>query len=181
MFGWIVMSNKDLIEEFKSYLRVERRYSKLTIEEYCYEIEKFNSFIKNKNFSIIKDSEIENYIKKNYSSLESTSINHKISALRSFFKYLINEFNYTNNPALKIELLKTQKKLPKYLTNNEIDSLLSLKIINKYDYRNKAMIELMYATGLRVSELINLEIKNIDLFKEIKKELFLLMMNVYII
>lgn len=160
------MNNKEYIEEFKAYLTVERRYSSLTIKEYIFEIETFNNFIKNKDFKCISSDIISKYIKNNYERLEPSSINHKITALRSFYKFLITNYNFKNNPAEKIDSLKLPKRLPKYLTKNDINSLLEIKLNNAYDYRNKAMIELMYATGLRVSELVNLELNNLDLHNE---------------
>lgn len=157
------MNNKELIEQFKVYLTIERNYSNLTTEEYIYEINKFNNYFKNKNFKIINTNEISKYIKSNFNSLEATSINHQITIIRSFYKYLVSEHDFKDNPADKIESLKTPKKLPKYLTKNEMNNLLKIELSNALDYRNKAMIELMYASGLRVSEIINLELNNLDL------------------
>lgn len=157
------MSNEELIQKFSEYITIERRYSPLTINEYIYELNKFSTYLGNKNFLNIGDKEIEKYIKSSFNSLEPSSINHQITVLRSFYKYIITEFNYKNNPAEKIEMLKVAKRLPKYLTKNEMNDLLSIELKTAFDYRNKAMVELMYASGLRVSELINLELKNIDL------------------
>ena len=160
------MDNEKYIEEFKTYLTVERRYSSFTIKEYIFELYAFNSYIK-KSFKNIKNSDISNYIKKDYEILEPSTINHKITAIRSFYKFLISNYNFKDNPAEKIDSLKLAKKLPKYLTKSDMDKLLEINLNNAYDYRNKAMIELMYASGIRVSELVNLELNNIDLHNAI--------------
>ena len=142
------MDNEKYIEEFKTYLTVERRYSSFTIKEYIFELYAFNSYIK-KSFKNIKNSDISNYIKKDYEILEPSTINHKITAIRSFYKFLISNYNFKDNPAEKIDSLKLAKKLPKYLTKSDMDKLLEINLNNAYDYRNKAMIELMYASGIR--------------------------------
>lgn len=157
------MNNKELIENFKMYLMLERNYSKLTTDEYIYEIKKFSNFFKNTYFKSINTNDILKYAKKKFNNLEPSSINHQVSIIRSFYKYLVSEHNFKDNPADKIDLLKIPKKLPKYLTKNEMNSLLKIELNNALDYRNKAMIELMYASGLRVSEIINLELNNLDL------------------
>ncbi len=161
------MNNKDLIEKFKIYLTVDRGYSKLTVDEYDYELNKFNSYLKNSSFESVSSEDITNYIKQNFNTLEANSINHKIAVIRSFYKFLISDLNFKNNPAQKIDLLKTPKRLPKFLTKSEINNLLAINLETAFDYRNKAMIELMYASGLRVTELINLELNNIDLNNDI--------------
>lgn len=157
------MNNKELIKNFKVYLTIERGYSKLTVNEYIYEVTKFNNYFKNINFNKLTTNEILKYIKTNFDFLEASSINHQITILRSFYKYLVSEHGFKDNPAEKIDSLKMPKKLPKYLTKNEMNSLLRIELNNALDYRNKAMIELMYASGLRVSEIINLELNNLDL------------------
>lgn len=157
------MNNKELIENFKIYLTIERGYSKLTTKEYIYEITKFNNYFKNTDFNKITTNDILKYSKISFNTLEASSINHQITIIRSFYKYLVSEYSFKDNPAEKIELLKMPKKLPKYLTKNEMNNLLKIELNNALDYRNKAMIELMYASGLRVSEIINLELNNIDL------------------
>ena len=93
------------------------------------------------------------------------SVVRKISSIKSFYTYLLTENIYKIN--IDIERPKFYKKLPKVLTIDEVDKLLDIPLDTPFDYRNKAMLELMYATGLRVSELINLTPLNIDLDKQI--------------
>ncbi|MBQ3142685.1 MAG: tyrosine recombinase [Bacilli bacterium] len=156
------MTNLELINKFELFLTVEKRYSSFTIKEYIYDLKKFNEYIK-KDFAKVKEEDIIKYIKSIFYKLEPTSINHIISSIKSFYKFLVNDQEFKNNPSLNIEVLKLSKRLPKYLTKDKMEKLLKINLNNSLDYRNKAIIEVMYATGLRVNEIVNLEIKNIDL------------------
>ena len=156
------MTNLELINKFELFLTVEKRYSSFTIKEYIYDLKKFNECIK-KDFAKVKEEDIIKYIKSIFYKLEPTSINHIISSIKSFYKFLVNDQEFKNNPSLNIEVLKLSKRLPKYLTKDKMEKLLKINLNNSLDYRNKAIIEVMYATGLRVNEIVNLEIKNIDL------------------
>lgn len=156
------MTNLELINKFELFLTVEKIYSSFTIKEYIYDLKKFNEYIK-KDFVKVKEEDIIKYIKSIFYKLEPTSINHIISSIKSFYKFLVNDQEFKNNPSLNIEVLKLSKRLPKYLTKDKMEKLLKINLNNSLDYRNKAIIEVMYATGLRVNEIVNLEIKNIDL------------------
>lgn len=150
------------IELFCNYLLIDKKYSKNTIESYKRDLNKFNIFC-NKKSSSIKESDVKEYLKELTKLNESkTTISRNISSLRSYYKFLLTEKKISSNPMENIELPKLDKRLPKTLDENDIDVLLDIKLIDNYSYRNKAMIELMYATGLRVSELINLKIHDID-------------------
>src|SRR5699024_9596763 len=94
------------------------------------------------------------------------SISRRISCIRGFYKFLLIEKVISNNPMATIELPKTKKALPKVLSVEEVDKLLDIPLTDAYSYRNKAMLELMYATGLRVSELVALKIHDVDLTSE---------------
>ena len=80
---------------------------------------------------------------------------------------MVDEKYIKSSPLENISILKTEKSLPKYLTINEVDQLLNFPLNTAFDYRNKAMLEVMYATGLRVSELVNLEYSNVDLYNSV--------------
>ncbi len=94
--------------------------------------------------------------------LSNRSLAHHITVLTSFYAFLNNEGFISNNPCDNIKNAKIPKKLPNYLTEDEVSSLLDIKLVTPYDYRNKAMLELLYATGLRISELVNLKVNDID-------------------
>ena len=109
----------------------------------------------------------KNYIKYlNDTSKKDKTIARKIVSIRTFFDYLMKEKLISINPCEKIETPKIRKTLPKTLNEKEVLKLLSIKPKTAKEYRNKAMIELMYATGLRVSELVNLEINDINLIDD---------------
>lgn len=154
------MSNKSLINEFIRYLKVERKLSDNTINSYYEDLLLFEKGF-SKSLLNINSNDILNYIKS--LNLEATSKNRKITTLRMFYNHL--EFNdlIKENPTENIKGMKTSKILPKYLTEQEIEKLLSFECSNAYDYRNKCMIELLYSAGMRVSELVDLKVNDIDL------------------
>lgn len=156
------MMNEKYIEEFIDYLRFEKKYSENTISSYQIDLKKANNFFE-KNFSDLTKKDIQNYIQKLSKNENASSISRCISTLKSFYKFL--ELNkYTKiNPLTTITNPKTAKKLPKVLSEEEINKLLDINLKTDFDYRNKAMLELMYSSGLRVSELVNLTINDIDL------------------
>ena len=170
------MSNYDIITEYELYLKVEKKYSINTINTYITNISSFSEFV-NKNFKNVEEEDIKKYlIHLNKNNISEKSVANKISSLKSFYKYLIIEKITSKSPLDKIELPKIKKTLPKALSIEEVNILLNISLNDKFDYRNKAMIELLYATGLRVSELVNLKLNNINLFLFIQKS-FLIALN----
>lgn len=150
------------IDDFIEYLLIDKKYSENTIKSYNNDLKKFNNYIK-KSINNINERDIKNYIKYlNKENNDSKTIAHNISTLKSFYKYLLIEKIVRNNPMEYIELPKTKKSLPKTLSIEEIDKLLDIKLDDAFSYRNKAMLELMYSSGLRVSELINVKTHDID-------------------
>jgi len=151
------------IELFTNYLLIDKKYSSNTIESYKRDLIKFNIFC-NKTINNISEKDIKNYLKYLTDNKESkTSIARNISTLRSYYKFLMIEKIVNNNIMENIEFPKLDKKLPNTLDEEDIDKLLDIKLTDEFSIRNKAMIELMYATGLRVSELVNIKIHDIDL------------------
>ncbi len=158
------MNNSNIKEEFKSFLFVDKKYSENTINSYLNEYDKFSNFFNNKDVSKITTDELEeylSYLKKN--NLSSRSISHNISVIRTLYKFLLINKYIEKDIAVFLELPKLKKALPKVLTIKEVDKLLDISLTNEFSYRNKAMLELMYATGLRVSELVNLKLNDIDI------------------
>ena len=152
--------NEEYINEFLLYLELDLNYSKNTINTYLNNLNQLNNYI-NKDMLKLNSSDIEKYI---YSlELDSRSISNYISSFKTFYNYYIKIGKITSNPIDLIDSPKLVSKLPIYLTVDEIDSFLNIEIKDAFSARNKSMLELLYATGLRISELINLEFKNIDL------------------
>lgn len=151
------------INEFTEYLIIDKKYSENTIKAYNNDLKKFKNFIKNKTINNIDENSIKDYLKYlNKQNNDTKTISHNISTLRSFYKFLLIEKKINKNPMEYIELPKTKKSLPKTLSIEEIDKLLDINLTDAFSFRNKAMLELMYSSGLRVSELINVKIHDID-------------------
>lgn len=154
--------NEKYIDEFIDYLRFEKKYSENTISSYKRDLNKINSYLK-KDFIKLTKADIQKYIQDLSKNKNSNTISRTISSLKSFYKFLeINKYTNTN-PLTTIISPKTARKLPKVLSEEEVNKLLDINLNNDFDYRNKAMLELMYSSGLRVSELINLTVNDVDL------------------
>ena len=157
----IEIYNKEFIDDFKTYLKVDKNYSNNTIESYIRDIVSFLEY-NNKKIDDITKKDIDNYILHILPNYNENSVNRSIAAIRSFYKYL-SLFKGFINVSEDITSLKRKKALPKYLSIEEVDKLLDIPLETAFDYRNKTMLEVLYATGLRASELINLDINNVDL------------------
>ena len=155
--------NDKFINDFLEYLIIDKKYSENTIKSYKNDLIKFNIYLNKKDLNKIIEENIKNYIKNLSKENNSTkTICHNISTLRTFYKFLLIEKKIKTNPMQYIELPKIKKTLPKTLNIDEINKLLDIKLKDYFSYRNKAMLELMYSSGLRVSELINVCIHDID-------------------
>ena len=150
------------IDEFIEYLIFEKKYIENTIDSYNRDLKKFYNYI-NKDFSKVTKNDVSKFIQ-NISKQESPkSVSRIISTLKSFYKFLqINKYTKTS-PLTLISNPKQAKNLPKVLSEEEVFTLLDINTVTDFDFRNKAMLELMYSSGLRVSELINLNVNDIDL------------------
>ena len=158
--------NKEILTNWQTYLiTVKFLNVETTIDSYLLDLYKYLEYIK-KDYNKTNNKDIYNYLKNlSDNSYSIYSVVRKISSIKSFYNYLSEESIYEIN--LNIERPKFYKKLPHVLTIDEVDKLLDIKLETPFDYRNKAMLEVMYATGLRVSELISLTNQNIDLDKKI--------------
>ena len=152
--------NDKLINNFKNYLELERNYSNNTSLSYVKDVTLFSDFIK-KDLLLVDKKDIEKYIRSLNKS--SKTISHVISSLKSFYNYYMRMGNINSNPTDEIDRPKIEKKIPEFLTLEEISSLLNFKVNNEFEARNKAILELLYSSGLRISELTSLELSNIDL------------------
>ena len=160
--------NKEILKDYKIELTaIKLKKEDTTVESYIEDIYKYLEYIeKNKhiyNALNIDSNSIINYLsyldKNNY---EKSTIVRKITSIKLFHKYLNEKYNIPDI-STKIDKPRVRKKLPNILTIEEVDNLLNIQLSNAYDFRNKAMLELMYSSGLRVSELVELKIKDIDL------------------
>ena len=152
--------NDRLINDFKNYLELERNYSNNTSLSYVKDVTLFSDFIK-KDLLLVDKKDIEKYIRSLNKS--SKTISHVISSLKSFYNYYMRMGNIKSNPTDQIDRPKIEKKIPEFLTLEEVSSLLNFEVNNEFEARNKAILELLYSSGLRISELTSLELSNIDL------------------
>ena len=160
------------IKNFLDYLLIDKKYSNDTIISYQNDLDKFYNCFKNKDINNISKTDIRNYLKiLKDDNLNQKSIAHNISVLRSFYKFLSINEKIVQNPIEFIDLPKIPKTLPNVLTVEEVNKLLNIEVVNSYTSRNKAMLELMYASGLRISELINLHLNDINLDESIVRTL----------
>lgn len=154
------------IDSYLLFLRTEKKLGESTIESYNLDLGSFICFLDKEITKVIRE-DIVKYISHLRESLGVRSINRHISSLKGFYNYLLDEGIIPNSPLEDISVLKVPKNLPKYLSINEVDKLLTFPLVTPFDFRNKAMMEVMYATGLRVSELVKLEYSNVDLHNSI--------------
>jgi integrase/recombinase XerD len=152
----------DYIKDYLDYLLIDKKYSNNTISSYKKDLDKYQTFLKNKDLNNINYDDVSLYLKSLH-KMGQRSIARNISSLRSFYKYLLTEKIVKESPLELVELPKIPKKLPKVLNEEDIDKLLGMKLFDHYSYRNKAIIELMYATGLRVSEVVNIKMSDLDI------------------
>jgi len=158
---------------FRNYLRVERNLSENTIASYDYDLNAFLEYLQ-KEKGIVEVRQVNTEIINTYLKYLITtktkkgkiynikSLNRKISFLRSFFRYLMIEHVITINPTDGLELLKSKRELPAVLTVDEVDKMLDqTNTTNKLGLRDRAILEILYASGLRVSELINLKLQDV--------------------
>ena len=159
------------IDKFLDYLKYERNYSNNTIIAYENNIRDFLSYckIKNvKNMNEVNYQFIRGYISYLYKQkYQAKSITRILSALRSFFKYLKREEKISTNPLDLITSPKVEKKLPKYLTINDVEKILNAPdMSNKIGIRDAFILELLYVTGIRVSELTNIKLNDISIVEK---------------
>ena len=150
--------------DFITYIRIDRRYQENTVNSYHYDLESFEDYLQEKKPTRVKRDDIVDFIEWRKSNhISDKSIAHSITVLRGFYKFLLIEKLIDKNPMETIDMPKVAKTLPKVLSFEEVDRLLDFPLRDKYDFRNKAMLEVMYATGMRISELISLTFTQVDL------------------
>ena len=156
------MTNQDYYTKYLDYLQFERKLSENTIDSYQNNLHRFEEFLNGKPIQKVTKEDIFAYLKSNENMAEKSRA-HYLTVLKNFYEFLSTEELIKENPCENIKAPKISKKLPEFLTYEEVEKLLDIKLETPFDYRNKAMLELLYATGLRVSELVNLKLNQIDL------------------
>ena len=168
------LEKDQLIDSFLSNLRLEKGLSANTIKAYSADCHSFGNWLFVKRASVIQKTDeidIKLYIKSLHGlNLSHTTINRKLSSLKHFFIFLNKKRYVQHNPVINFSGLKNTKPLPKSLSITDVNMLLNAPDSSNFiGLRDKAMLELMYATGVRISELINLQYTNIDLTRSLIK------------
>lgn len=162
-----VTQQRDLIKEFITFIQVEKGLARLTLESYSRDLARLNNWAaKNgKSVSELTRADLRKWIASlSREGLAPTSVARAVSAARGFFKFLMVDGHIKHHPAEDLDTPQRFNYLPKFLTEDEINSLLSAPDISTEEgIRDRAILELMYATGLRVSELIGLRNGDVDL------------------
>ena len=159
-----------MIDSFLKYLQFEKRVSRHTLLAYKTDLQQFSAFIKN-TFSESKPEAADYGMIRSWiinlveGKIEALSVNRKIACLRSFYKFLLRQEYISKDPMLKIKGLKTKKQLPSFVKEGDMIALLDHTDFNGgfRSVREKLVLELFYATGIRLSELISLKENQIDL------------------
>jgi len=182
VYGMDNISN--CLKKFISFIKIEKRYTQDTIKNYQLDLRKFEEFLKTKNIMYIdkvQNADIQEYLKQLHrKGLSATSIARKASTIRSLFSYLIRQRYIDENPSRSLRTPKTPKNLPSILTIEQINLLCSIPTKNHVAIRDKAIIELMYSSALRLSEVtalntdsIDFSTKSISVFGKGKKQRYL--------
>ena len=155
------------LKDFFNYLYVEKGLSQNTVKSYKRDIDNFLNWSKKLqkiNYINFNEAQINKYISFLFQSkLKSSSVNRKISSLKALYLYLVKKNIVNTSPVNEIVTPKQEKYLPMSMSEDEVDRLLESPDINiEIEIRDKAMIELLYATGMRISELLNLKIIDMD-------------------
>ncbi len=162
------------LKSFEDYLRSERNYSKHTIKAYITDIKEFSEVLKEMDlissdndqidFTQLDETPIRVYISKLYNKNKKVSISRKLASIRTFFEFLIRSGHMKSNAAKLVPTPKGEKKLPTFLTVDEVVKLVETPgSDNAYESRDRAILELLYSCGLRVSELVGINLQDLDL------------------
>ncbi|MFZ0427642.1 MAG: site-specific tyrosine recombinase XerD [Acidobacteriota bacterium] len=152
-------------ERFISYLRVERGLAANTIEAYRRDVREFLEFLARQRLAPdeVGHAELLRYLQELYQRLSPRSVARKTASVRSFYRFLLLDGYLVNDPTESLETPRTLHSLPRYLTQDEVEQLLQLPdTTTAHGLRDRAMLEVLYATGLRVSELVRMQIENVN-------------------
>lgn len=165
--GGLVMEKEEMLRSFMTYIQLEKNYSEHTVHHYEQDLAGFFLFVDEEGVQDLKDVEYlhaRNYVTKLYDAkLSRTTISRKISAIRSFFRYGSREFGLSEAAFRSLYHPKKEERLPQFFYEEELDVLFkSVQGEDKLSIRNMALLELLYATGMRVSECVSIRMNDLD-------------------
>ncbi len=157
----------DLIEQFKSYLTTEKRSSANTVSSYVRDLTQFDRYLQNEGIAL---DQVDTGVIEGYDSWltgrgkSAATVTRSLASLKCFYGWMVSNGRMESNPALQAKSVKVERKLPQVLTSQEVELLLAQpQCVDQKGYRDHAMLELLYATGIRVSELISLDVEHVNL------------------
>lgn len=162
-----VPTAQKLMKDFQDYLLVEKGLSENSIFSYTYDLKKFNTYAQGRKKDLLKieTDDITNFLKdQKRKKISSRSLARSVAALRQFYRYLKEEKKIARNPVDKVQAPEVQRTLPDYLTIAEINELFAaIHEADPYEMRDKAIFELLYSSGLRISEACALTMSDVDM------------------
>ena len=162
------MNNQECLEIFNKYLIEVKKSSDNTLSSYLRDIRQLGKYLDGHNYKTLEtvgEKELTDYISWQRNNGKSVAtVSRSIASIKCFYSFMVNSGYITDNPSTKLVPDKTTQKLPQILTSKEVELLLEQpECIDAKGYRDKAMLELLYATGIRVSEIINLDIDDVNI------------------
>lgn len=155
------------IKRFKRFLQVEKGLSENSVYSYAYDLKKFNEFLEDENKTILSatQDDIQKFLwnERNKKHNSARTLARSLAAIRQFYSFMSTTVGIDENPSVKVETPAIEKSLPDYLAVDELDRLFaSISEDDEYELRDKAIFELLYSCGLRISEAIDLKFHDID-------------------
>lgn len=162
------MINAHYLENYKNFISFERRLSEHTVKNYFRDIDMLIQLNKNLSLEDLKSNDVRRSISSLHGKgLSSSSLSRILSAWKGLFVFLIDQHNFKHNPVLEIKAPKKTKKLPQTLSVDQTIKLVNIKNDNFISIRDRAILELFYSSGIRLSELVNLKLEDINFPDEI--------------
>ncbi|MCC8182855.1 MAG: site-specific tyrosine recombinase XerD [Clostridiales bacterium] len=156
-----------VVDEFKNYLTTEKKSSANTVSSYLRDVNQFADYLAQKNgkLSDVSQDDVQEYVRwLSGQGKSAATVTRALASLKCFFHWMVEQGNREDNPAEGVKAAKVERKLPKILTSKEVELLLEQpECVDMKGYRDHAMLELLYATGIRVSELIGLNVDDVFL------------------
>lgn len=162
------MINANYLENYKNFISFERRLSEHTVKNYFRDIDMLIQLNKNLSLQDLKSNDVRKSISSLHAKgLSSSSLSRILSAWKGLFVFLMDQHNFRHNPVLEIKAPKKTKKLPQILSADQTIKLVNIKDDDFISIRDRAILELFYSSGLRLSELVNLKLEDINFPDEI--------------
>ncbi len=156
-------TSKDPVQAFSDHLRFEKGFSRHTVEGYLSDLRQFQEYLSPRDFKGLDSNALRGFVSSLFGKVQPVSIARKVSSLRAFFRFLVKSGVLEKNPASDLTLPKLPKKLPRFLIQDEAKALVeSVEDKDRRCSRDRAILELLYGSGIRVGELVRLDLSHVD-------------------